>query len=158
MLRMSKLTDYGTVVLARLATCQTLTPTASLATTTRLPLPTVRKILKALAAAGLVVSERGASGGYRLSRAPEAISAADILAALEGPLQLTACSSESHDCQLEPTCAVGSSWQRINGRIRAALAAVSLAELIRDVAPGPKFEQRLRPLAEINVRTERQIS
>ena len=155
MLRMSKLTDYATVVLARLATRQTLTTTAALAESTRLPLPTVRKILKALASAGLVVSERGVAGGYRLSRPADAISAADILAALEGPVRLTECSAASHDCQLEASCTVGSAWQRINGRIRDALAAVTLAELVHDQAPGPEFEHRLKPLAEITVRAPR---
>lgn len=155
MLRMSKLTDYGTVVLAELARRPALTTTASLAATTGLPLPTVRKILKSLSSAGLVSSERGVAGGYRLDRPADRISAADILAALEGPVRLTACSADEHDCQLEANCSVGSAWQRINGRIRAALAAVTLDELVRDAAPGPAFEQRLRPLSEIAIRNAR---
>ncbi|MEO0580080.1 MAG: SUF system Fe-S cluster assembly regulator, partial [Pseudomonadota bacterium] len=127
---MSKLTDYGTLVLARLATSRELTTTAALAETTGLPLPTVRKLLKALASAGLVTSERGVAGGYRLSRSAGTISAADILTALEGPLHLTECSAATHDCQLEATCTVGSAWQRINGHIRSALEAVTLEDLV----------------------------
>ncbi len=146
---MSKLTDYGTLVLARLARADGVTTTASMATTTGLPLSTVRKVLKALAGAGLVTSERGAAGGYQLARPATRISAADILAALEGPVQLTECTVAGHDCQIEANCSVGSGWQRINAGILKALAAVSLDDLVRDTAFTPRFEQRLKPLIEI---------
>lgn len=129
MLRMSKLTDYGTLILARLAATQSLTTASELAQASGLPAPTVSKVLKALANGGLVRSERGASGGYRLTRSPDTISAADILDALEGPLALTECSGEKSACKLESVCTVGNAWQRINRAIRASLEDVSLSDL-----------------------------
>ncbi len=129
MLRMSKLTDYGTLILARLGRSQELRNATDLANSTGLPLPTVSKVLKALTNSGLVASERGPSGGYRLTREPSQISAAAILDALEGPLALTECSGDTSHCKLESTCTVGSSWQRINKTIRDSLRGVSLNDL-----------------------------
>ena len=136
MLRMSKLTDYGTLVLAQLATTNgQLSSAHQVATDTRLALPTVSKLLKTLVRAGLAVSERGARGGYALSRPADEISAAEIIDALEGPVAITECSSAHGNCELEPSCRVGGAWRRINRRIRQALDEVSLADLQRPTAP-----------------------
>ena len=130
MLRMSRLTDYGTVILARMAHGQVqLHTAASLAEQTRLGPPTVAKILKALARAGLVSSQRGAHGGYRLARSPERITAAEIIDALEGPIAITECAAPGHLCELESFCNVGNAWQRINSGIRRALDDITLAQL-----------------------------
>lgn len=129
MLKMSKLTDYGTLVLARLGTHGTQQSAAEIAADTQLPLPTVSKLLKKLTAAGLVRSTRGANGGYRIGRATSDISAADVLDALEGPVALTECAQTDSHCRLEAVCTVGTSWQRINQAIRHALSEVSLADL-----------------------------
>ena len=136
MLRMSKLTDYGTVVLACLARGdQPLHSAAQVAVETHLAQPTVSKLLKALTRAGLVHSERGALGGYALARSAEQISAADIIDALEGPVAITACSATEGQCDLEPVCQVGSAWQRINVSIRAALGEVTLNDLRTPAQP-----------------------
>ncbi|HEY8521671.1 MAG TPA: SUF system Fe-S cluster assembly regulator [Gammaproteobacteria bacterium] len=138
MLRISKLTDYGTMVLAQLASKERgLTTAGELAVATHLGLATVSKLLKSLAHAGLVVSERGARGGYALARPPEAISAADIIDALEGPVTLTECSSGQGTCDLESHCRVGMAWQRINLTIRRALEQVTLADLQSREEPLP---------------------
>jgi len=130
MLRMSKLTDYGTMVLAELpARDEGLSTAGEVAHATHLGQPTVRKLLKSLVHAGLVVSTRGAQGGYALARAPDSISAAEIIDALEGPVAITECSSVNGDCSLESFCRVGMAWQRINVSIRKALQGVSLADL-----------------------------
>ena len=130
MLRMSKLTDYGTMVLAELATHGGGLSTASqVADSTHLTLTTVSKLLKSLTHAGLVVSARGVQGGYALARPATAISAAEILDALEGPVALTDCSSSHSTCDLESFCRVGSAWQRINHSIRQALEGITLADL-----------------------------
>jgi len=130
MLRMSKLTDYGTMVLAQLATKSSgLASAGQVADATRIAQPTVSKLLKALAKAGLVVSERGATGGYALARPPEQISAADIIDALEGPVAITECSAAGSACDLEQFCRVGNAWQIINQSIRHALRQVSLTDL-----------------------------
>ena len=130
MLRISKLTDYGTVILACLASRPArLWTAAEVAERTRVGLPTVSKLLKKLQRSGLVTSTRGSHGGYQLARAPEGITAAQILDALEGPFAITECSSEHSACGLEASCSVGHAWQRVNAAIRRALTDISLAEL-----------------------------
>lgn len=148
MLRMSKLTDYGTMVLAQLAASDAGWTTASqVADATHLGPPTVSKLLKALVHAGLVVSSRGVQGGYALARAPAAITAAEILDALEGPVALTECSSTNGGCDLESYCRVGTAWQRINTSIRKALEGVSLADLQERREPLPSLPTDLRQAA-----------
>ena len=139
-LRISKLTDYGTVVLAQLATRSGQVCSASeVANATEIGLPTVSKLLKSLAHAGIVTSTRGAAGGYELAREPQDISAADVIDALEGPVSITECSSSDSHCILEHFCNVGSAWQRINVAIRQGLDDVSLVDLTRTKTPLPQF-------------------
>lgn len=148
MLRMSKLTDYGTMVLAQLAASDAGWTTASqVADATHLGPPTVSKLLKALVHAGLVVSSRGVQGGYALAREPAAITAAEILDALEGPVAITECSSTNGGCDLESYCRVGTAWQRINSSIRKALEGVSLADLQERREPLPNLHTDLRQAA-----------
>lgn len=130
MLRVSRLTDYATVVLAQMARDPGTVHTASdLAESTRLGRPTVSKLLKQLARGGLLTSYRGAHGGYVLARPPEHISAAEIIDTVEGPMAMTECSLEDRNCELEDVCNVGHHWQRINRTIRTALEEVNLADL-----------------------------
>jgi FeS assembly SUF system regulator len=130
MLRISKLTDYGTVILACLASQPgRLWTAAEVAERTHVGLPTVSKLLKKLQRAGLVVSTRGSHGGYQLARAAAEITAAHILDALEGPFAITECSGQHSTCGLESNCRVGHAWQRVNGAIRRALTDISLAQL-----------------------------
>lgn len=130
MLRISKLTDYGTLILAQLPVAGGgLASAGQVAGRTHLTQPTVSKLLKALARAGLVVSTRGAQGGYALARSATDITAAQIIDALDGPVAITECSSASGNCDLESVCRVGHAWQKINVGIRKALAQVSLADL-----------------------------
>ena len=136
MLRISRLTDYATVLLATLASEPARVQTAaSLAGKTHIAAPTVSKLLKQLQRAGLVSSTRGLHGGYQLSRPAAQISAAAILDALEGPLALTDCSVGHGNCEIEESCRVGRVWQRLNLAIRRALYEVSLAQLAGLDAP-----------------------
>ena len=135
MLRVSKLTDYATVVLTFLAAGDDMMSAQALAERARLELPTVSKLLKQLAQAGLVASTRGINGGYRLVRAPERISIADIVTAMEGPIGMTECSAHAGMCGHEPHCGVRVNWQRINQAIAGALANVTLADMLH---PPPK--------------------
>ena len=139
MLRISKLTDYGTVVLASLVDRTDVASAADIAAQTGVAPPTVSKVLKLLARAGLVSSTRGASGGYRLTRAPAEISAADIIDALEGPVSITECSASDSRCEHEPNCNTGGAWQRINHAIRDALDDVSLLDLAKGTQTAPKM-------------------
>jgi FeS assembly SUF system regulator len=130
MLRMGKMTDYATVVLASLAQePATHRAATELAERTRLSRPTVSKVLKGLQRAGMVISSRGAQGGYRLARLPEQITAAQILDVFEGPIAITECSGASSQCGIERLCRVGGAWQRVNAAIRRALEDVTLHQL-----------------------------
>jgi FeS assembly SUF system regulator len=131
MLRISKLTDYGTVILATLATqpAATRLTATEVADRTRIGLPTVSKLLKSLQRGGLVASTRGSCGGYELARPANQISAADILDALEGKLALTECSSQHSHCSIESDCSVGHAWQQVNLAIRRSLEDITLAQL-----------------------------
>jgi FeS assembly SUF system regulator len=132
MIRMTKLTDYGIVLLTHIARHpERLTRNApELAAATRLPLPTVSKILKILAREKLLVPHRGAKGGFSLARTPEEITVADVINALEGPIALTECSAHGPErCGIETSCPVSSNWQRINRAVREALAGITLAEM-----------------------------
>jgi len=136
MLRVSKLTDYATVVMTSLAgSGDGVLSAQALAERARLEAPTVSKLLKQLAQAGLVVSTRGINGGYRLARLAEKITIADIVTAMEGPIGMTECSAHAGACGHEPHCGVRVNWQRINHAIADALASVSLADMVK---PPPK--------------------
>ena len=130
MLRMGKMTDYATLVLASLAQePATHRAATELAERTRLSRPTVSKVLKGLQRAGMVISSRGARGGYRLARRPDQITAAQILDVFEGPIAITECSGASSQCGIERLCRVGGAWQRVNAAIRRALEDVTLHQL-----------------------------
>ena len=130
MLRISRLTDYATVLLAALASePQRVQTAASLAEQTHIAAPTVSKLLKQLQRAGLVSSTRGLHGGYQLARPAAQISAAAILDALEGPVALTDCSVGHGQCEIEESCRVGRVWQRLNLAVRRSLYEISLAQL-----------------------------
>jgi len=132
MIRISRLTDYGIVLMARLAERADGTPcnAREIAESAKLPLPVVSKILKSLAREGLLVSHRGAKGGYGLARNPERIPVTEIIGALEGPIGLTECSLHPGACPQESSCHVREPWQRINHAVHEALSRVSLADLV----------------------------
>ena len=138
MLRITRQTDYGIVLLTRFALGkqEAVRNAPDLAAEAHLPAPMVSKILKILARAGLLVSQRGASGGYRLARAADDISVAEIVAALEGPIAMTEClTGDPGCCALERTCPSRPNWARINQAVSSALADVHLSDMV----PRPAF-------------------
>jgi FeS assembly SUF system regulator len=158
MLRISKLTDYGTVILAYLAAHPHQLHTASeVAERTRLGLATVSKLLKSLHRGGLVASLRGSHGGYQLARPATEITAAAILDALEGPFALTECSGKHSACGIESTCGVGHSWQRVNSAIHRALTDVSLAELAGLDRPAKQPQEMIVGLQPAGLRATRGV-
>lgn len=139
MFKLGKMTDYGTVVMTALAAApDALHSTQELAQRTHLSQPTVAKLLKRLCKSGLVDSTRGVHGGYRLARPPSAVTVADIVGALEGPISLTECSTDHGGCGIEGSCAARANWRLINLAIREALQAVTLAQMA-----APQREARL---------------
>jgi FeS assembly SUF system regulator len=131
MIRMTKLADYGLVLLAHIARHEAGVHSAGeLATAARLPLPTVGKVLKILARDGILSSARGAKGGYRLSRKAASITVAEILQALEGPIAIAECLEVGHaQCEYEHRCPTRANWDVVNRAIRQALERISLAEM-----------------------------
>ena len=159
MLRLSRLTDYAVVVLIRLAEgeraegeraggarCaargeEAVQTSPGIAAATGVPEPTVAKVLKALACAGLVASQRGAHGGYRLARPLRAISVVDVIAAVDGPIALTACvDGGGAGCDVASLCAVRGRWDVVNEAIRSALDRITLADM--RAAPLPLLPAR----------------
>lgn len=148
MIRLSRLTDYGIVLMAQLAASpQGRTHAArEIAGHTRLPLPVVSKILKMLARGGLLVSQRGAKGGFALARPAEEISVPEMITVLEGPIGLTECTQHPGACPQEQSCHVREPWQLINEAVRTALANITLADLAAPRSPGSVI-----PLASLGV-------
>lgn len=153
-MRLSSLADYAVVTMAAAArhcggSCR-LNATL-LAAETGLPLPTVQKLVSKLSAAGLIESARGTGGGFRLARPPAAISVADIVEAIEGPIAMTACvDGGRHDCCVEETCRVKPHWNAVNGAVKGALAGISLSQLSASPTPGapaPEGGDRVPALA-----------
>lgn len=144
MFRLNKLTDYGIVLMAHVARSDEDTPhtARSLAKDTRIPLPTVGKLLRQLHDAKMLVSHRGVKGGYNLARAAGAISVSDIILALEGPIGFTECSVEPGLCGMERRCAIKSNSKIIGDALRDALDHVMLADLNHDV---PHHDSKGRP-------------
>jgi FeS assembly SUF system regulator len=130
MLRIGKLTDYGLVVLDQLALAGSMKQsTDDIAQATDLTVPTVRKVMKAIVDAGLVIAQRGSKGGYRIARAPAQISLLDVVQAFEGPISLTECSADDNHCEITESCSLASNWTGINDILLRVLGGISLADM-----------------------------
>lgn len=138
MIRLSRLADYGVVLACHMASKAGVCHNAfDLAAATGLPAPTVSKLLAAMARAGVLVSHRGAKGGYRLARGPAEITTADIVCSVDGPIALTLCIEHGAGaCDVESLCPTQRGWRRINDAIRDAMRNVTLAELAYSVPFG----------------------
>jgi len=133
MIRLSKLTDYGIVLMSHVARSKkrTLHTARDLAVESGLPVPTVSKLLRILQQGGFLVSQRGIKGGYSLARDPQEISVSDIIAALEGPVALTDCSTDVIGlCDFERGCPIKHNQQIINRVVRGALEKLTLYDLV----------------------------
>ncbi len=150
MIKLTRVTDYGIVLLAHLAGREdgSTYSAREVAAETRLPAPMVSKILKQLAREGLLVSHRGSKGGYNLARRPEQISVPEMIAALEGPIGLTECTVHPGACAQEASCHVRDPWQQINQVVRDALAKITLADLVTPAGRGT-----IVPLSSLGVDT-----
>lgn len=132
MIRISRMADYGVVALSFMARdTDAFYSAAVIAERTGVPLPSASKLLKMLVNSGVLVSRRGAAGGYGLARSPQAISVADLVIAVDGPIALADCLQDesSSVCGLEGFCAVRGPWQKVSDAIRVALEEVTLADI-----------------------------
>ncbi len=135
MLKLSKLTDYATVILSHMAKNTDHVHSAiGIAEVTGIALPTVSKLMKLLVNGKLLVSTRGSNGGYALARSPDCISIAEVIGILEGPIGLTECSISHQGCEQASGCEIGANWSLISRVISDALAAVTLADMIKPIA------------------------
>lgn len=150
MLRLSKLTDYATVILSFLALDPTkIMSAAHVAREVHLTRPTVSKLLKILLKTKLVVSCRGVGGGYRLARPAQHITLSDIVFALEGPVAVTECCAPAKPCAIDALCAIKENWQVINHTIVSALARLTLQDMTQPLNAHPLI------LRGIPIKTER---
>ncbi|MGB0629877.1 MAG: SUF system Fe-S cluster assembly regulator [Alphaproteobacteria bacterium] len=139
MIKLSRMADYGVILMVQLARMPVqVTTAAELAESTALPAPTVSKLLKQLSRAALLDSHRGTKGGYAIARRPAEITVADIVSAVEGPIALTECmTAEGAVCEIEALCPTRTNWRQINDALVEALDNVSLADMAK-----PVFEPR----------------
>lgn len=145
MLKLSKLTDYATVILGFMAKDNTYVHAAmEIAAATGIALPTVSKILKLLVNADVLISTRGAKGGYALARAPEKISVAAVISTMEGPIALTECSITHQGCEQASGCEVRGNWGLINQTIHNALESITLADMIRPAKISQPIPEEIR--------------
>lgn len=142
MIRINRETDYSVLILSLLAEDPARRYSARVLAARRgLPQPVVSKILKQLVQAGLLVSSRGARGGYGLARPPDAISIGDIVAAMEGPISLTQCTDAGpNSCEYQTGCVASSNWNRINTMLQETLDGFSLQDMITPLPGGPGRE------------------
>ncbi len=135
MIRLSKLADYGIVIATHLARQPERQQTApEIAAATAVPLPMTSKILKLLTRGEVLVSHRGARGGYGLARPAGTISISEVIEALDGPIAMTSCIEPSlSDCGILSLCPARANWQRINSAVREALDGVTLAEMVQSI-------------------------
>ncbi|HXH54412.1 MAG TPA: SUF system Fe-S cluster assembly regulator [Gammaproteobacteria bacterium] len=132
MVRISKLTDYGVVIMAFMAgEPLRLFQAKEIAEHTAIAPPTVSKLLKILTKNKLLHSVRGTHGGYILATEPKEITIAMLVNALEGPIAITECSLGHDYCASAPLCSVKTPWLRINQAITHALQSVKLNDLIK---------------------------
>ncbi len=156
MLKISRITDYATVVMAYLAQNPVDIHNAKDITThTHIALPTVSKILKLLAKAELLISHRGANGGYSLAIEPKKISIASIIKAIEGDVGLTECAHTDSHCQIEASCSIRGNWRVISQIVLNALEDISLLEMVSPMSTQSVSVDKLKQaLSEMN--TEQQ--
>jgi FeS assembly SUF system regulator len=132
MIRLSKLTDYGILLMTQIARHpeRAVHTARDLAAETQVPPPTVSKILKLLSTGGLLVSHRGIKGGYSLMRMPQEISIGQVITVLEGPIGVTECGSMPGSCDMEAYCPMSANWRIISRELRQSLENLTLPDLI----------------------------
>jgi Rrf2 family protein len=157
MLKLTKKADYGLIALRHLSTTAKAGPRASasakdIAEAYRIPLPLLSKILQKLVRGGLLNSEQGTNGGYRLSRPPQEISALEVIRTIDGPIILTQCFTDHPGCDQSALCTVREPLRKVHEGILNLLAGISLSDLANDAMPVPSAMVHSQPaLANIQL-------
>jgi len=138
-MQLNRLTDYAVVMMSQMARHRgAVVPAMSVTEATGVPLPTVQKVLKNLVRAGLIESHRGVGGGYSMNLAPTGVTVGDIVAAIEGPIMLTACVDGSEaPCTAASLCPLAGNWNRVNDEIRSAFESVTLTDMMTYTPASP---------------------
>jgi FeS assembly SUF system regulator len=148
MIKISKLADYATVVMAYMASkSDSVHKARDIAKHTHIALPTVSKILKLIARCGLLESQRGAKGGYQLTRYPEKITVTEIIKAMDGEFAMTECSHLQGNCSIESTCSIRSNWRMLSNTIYQALDCITLADMVQ-----PRLFKKLQHKVALDLR------
>jgi Rrf2 family protein len=137
MLRLSKKADYALMAMKHLAQKRDVAQTSAreIAENYDIPIELMAKVLQRLVRTGLLVSTQGTRGGYALGRPSTAISVAEVIHAIDGPLSVTACSDDKHDCEQYSKCSIRDPLWRIRERIAEALSTVTIAEMAAEPQP-----------------------
>jgi Rrf2 family protein len=148
MLKLTKKADYGLIALRHLGTARKGASAKDIADTYRIPLAMLSKILQSLARAGLLVSEQGTHGGYRLARDPHEITALEVIRTIDGPIILTHCFTEHAECDQSDLCPVREPLRKVHEGILRLLSSITISDLAHDDMPIPSIQ----PLS--NIRTQ----
>lgn len=149
LLKFSRMSDYAVVVLMHMSDRASVQTSPTIAASVGLPEPTVAKVLKIMAGAGIVASQRGARGGYRVVRSLSEVSIADVVVAIDGPVALTACvEGSTSDCQIACSCPAKGRWDMVNDAVRDALSAISLNDLRGAQPTRARHAHPIQPAAE----------
>lgn len=154
MIKLSRLADYAVVLLTQMGyEAKAVHNALDLADKTGLPVPTVSKVLANLARSHVLTSVRGAKGGYRLAAAPERITVAQVIAAIDGPIALTQCVDRTADiCVVETLCPSRAGWHKINQAVERALSDVTVADLIGEPPIIAEISESTPPAKGTNTR------
>ncbi len=144
MLRFSKKADYALMAMKHLALRgdRGSSSAREIAALYNIPIELMAKVLQRLVRSGLLASHQGTRGGYELSRRPTQISVADVIQAIDGPVTVTACSTEENQCEQFAKCNVRDPLWKVRERILSALGECTIAELAADPAPAPPTSAR----------------
>ena len=151
MLKLTKKADYGLISLKHIACCGRLglASTKEMAETYGIPVPILSKVLQKLVREGLLVSEQGVNGGYRLARDPASITALEVIRAIDGPILLTNCLNLSGECEISGLCNVREPLRKVHERIQSVLASTTIADLSQDEGPPARARESTNRLTVI---------
>jgi Rrf2 family protein len=152
MLKLTKKADYGLIALRHLGTVRRGASAKDIADAYRIPLAMLSKILQSLAKAGLLVSEQGTHGGYRLARDPHEITALEVIRTIDGPIILTHCFTEHAECDQSDLCPVREPLRKVHEGILRLLSSITISDMAQDDMPIPSIQ----PLSNIttHIRTQ----